>query len=187
MYKTEKLILYVLEENLRYTSFLPVIYICLCLNFDLVQLSGFKMEVIETAYAGHAKVLSSSVDLEKFPDGNIKCVSFFFLFLAITFLSISLFKMLSFFFSCLQVLYVLVAMGLSMRLSLFLSFVLSLWKMNWNTILLYCTCVDIFFAYTTYKTSVRWDCSHCSHIEATSFSSWLWLEQQLFIVVWTSK
>jgi len=71
----------VLEENLRYTSFLPVIYICLRLNFDLVQLSGFKMEVIETAYAGHAKVLSSTVDLKKFPDGNINCVSFsFFLF-----------------------------------------------------------------------------------------------------------
>jgi hypothetical protein len=73
--------MYVLEENLRYASFLPVIYICLRLNFDLVQLSGFKMEVIETAYAGHAKVLSFS-----------------FFFLAIKFLSILLFKMLSFFF-----------------------------------------------------------------------------------------
>ncbi|AQK50826.1 Sphingoid long-chain bases kinase 1 [Zea mays] len=31
------------------------------------------MEVIETAYAGHAKVLSSTVDLKKFPDGII-CV-----------------------------------------------------------------------------------------------------------------
>jgi len=78
MYKTmKKYILYVLEENLRYNSFLPVIYICSCLNFDLVQLSGFKMEVIETAYAGHAKVLSSTVDLQKFPDGNINCVSLF--------------------------------------------------------------------------------------------------------------
>ena len=86
-----------LEENLRYTSFLPVIYICLRLNFDLVQLSGFKMEVIETAYAGHAKVLSSTVDLKKFPDGNINCVSFSFFFLAIKFLYISLFKMLFFF------------------------------------------------------------------------------------------
>jgi len=87
----------VLEENLRYTSFLPVIYICLRLNFDLVQLSSFKMEVIETAYAGHAKVLSSTVDLKKFPDGNINCVSFSFFFLAIKFLYISLFKMLFFF------------------------------------------------------------------------------------------
>lgn len=62
-----------------------------------MQLSGFKMEVIETAYAGHAKVLSSTVDLKKFPDGNINCVSLFFvffLFLAIKFLSISLFKMI---------------------------------------------------------------------------------------------
>ncbi|XP_066352606.1 sphingoid long-chain bases kinase 1-like [Miscanthus floridulus] len=38
-----------------------------------LKLSGFKMEVIETAYAGHAKVLSSTVDLKKFPDGII-CV-----------------------------------------------------------------------------------------------------------------
>jgi hypothetical protein len=50
------------------------------LNFDLVQLSGFKMEVIETSYAGHAKVLSSTVDLKKFPDGNINCLSFSFFF-----------------------------------------------------------------------------------------------------------
>lgn len=35
------------------------------------------MEVVETAYAGHAKVLASTVDLNKFPDGNINFVSFF--------------------------------------------------------------------------------------------------------------
>jgi hypothetical protein len=40
------------------------------LNFDLVQLSGFTMEVIETAYAGHAKAIASTVDLSKFPDGK---------------------------------------------------------------------------------------------------------------------
>jgi hypothetical protein len=31
------------------------------LNFDLLQLSGFMMEVIETAYAGHAKAIASTV------------------------------------------------------------------------------------------------------------------------------
>jgi diacylglycerol kinase family enzyme len=41
-----------------------------------VQLSGFMMEVVETAYAGHAKVLASTVDLKKFPDGNIYFISF---------------------------------------------------------------------------------------------------------------
>jgi hypothetical protein len=40
------------------------------LNFDLVQLSGFTMEVIETAYAGHAKAIASTVDLSKIPDGS---------------------------------------------------------------------------------------------------------------------
>ncbi|KAF8712906.1 hypothetical protein HU200_028686 [Digitaria exilis] len=38
-----------------------------------LKLSGFVMEVVETAYAGHAKVLASTVDLNKFPDGII-CV-----------------------------------------------------------------------------------------------------------------
>ncbi|CAL5010140.1 unnamed protein product [Urochloa decumbens] len=38
-----------------------------------LKLSGFLMEVVETAYAGHAKVLASTVDLSKFPDGII-CV-----------------------------------------------------------------------------------------------------------------
>ncbi|TKW08947.1 hypothetical protein SEVIR_6G058200v4 [Setaria viridis] len=38
-----------------------------------LKLSGFMMEVVETAYAGHAKVLASTVDLKKFPDG-IVCV-----------------------------------------------------------------------------------------------------------------
>ncbi|WVZ95045.1 hypothetical protein U9M48_040851 [Paspalum notatum var. saurae] len=38
-----------------------------------LKLSGFTMEVIETAYAGHAKVLASTVDLNKCPDGII-CV-----------------------------------------------------------------------------------------------------------------
>ena len=128
MYKTmKKYILYVLEENLRYNSFLPVIYICSCLNFDLVQLSGFKMEVIETAYAGHAKVLSSTVDLQKFPDGNINCVSLFscsFLFWQSNSFLFH-YSRCYLFFSCLQVLYVLVVMGSSMRSSLFLSFFLS--------------------------------------------------------------
>ncbi|GJN39660.1 hypothetical protein PR202_gb28792 [Eleusine coracana subsp. coracana] len=36
-------------------------------------LSGFTMEVIETAYAGHAKTIASTIDLSKFPDGII-CV-----------------------------------------------------------------------------------------------------------------
>jgi hypothetical protein len=118
--------MYVLEENLRYASFLPVIYICLRLNFDLVQLSGFKMEVIETAYAGHAKVLSSTIDLKKFPDGNINCVSiFFFLFFGNQVPVYFTIQDAIFFFSCLQVLYVLVVMGSSMRSSLFLSFFLS--------------------------------------------------------------
>lgn len=48
----------------------------LSLNFDLVQLSGFAMEVVETAYAGHAKVLASTVDLSTCPDGNINRISF---------------------------------------------------------------------------------------------------------------
>ena len=48
-----------------------------CLNFDLLQLSGFAMEVVETAYAGHAKVLASTVDLSTCPDGNINCISAF--------------------------------------------------------------------------------------------------------------
>ncbi|KAL6857027.1 hypothetical protein ACP4OV_018409 [Aristida adscensionis] len=38
-----------------------------------LKLSGFMMEVVETAYAGHAKILASTVDLNKFPDGII-CV-----------------------------------------------------------------------------------------------------------------
>ncbi|KAL6659317.1 hypothetical protein ACP70R_003357 [Stipagrostis hirtigluma subsp. patula] len=38
-----------------------------------LKLSGFMMEVVETAYAGHAKVLASTVDLNKCPDGII-CV-----------------------------------------------------------------------------------------------------------------
>ncbi|TVU42756.1 hypothetical protein EJB05_09177 [Eragrostis curvula] len=45
----------------------------LLFNFDLVQLSGFTMEVIETAYAGHAKAIASTVDLSNCPDGII-CV-----------------------------------------------------------------------------------------------------------------
>jgi len=126
MYKTvQKYILYVLEENLRYASFLPVIYICLRLNFDLVQLSGFKMKVIETAYAGHAKVLSSTVDLKKFPDGNINCVSLFSYSFFFCQSSSCLFHYSRcYIFSCLQVLYVLVVMGSSMRSSLFLPFFL---------------------------------------------------------------
>ncbi|CAM0911265.1 unnamed protein product [Alopecurus aequalis] len=38
-----------------------------------LKLSGFAMEVVETAYAGHAKVLASTVDLSTCPDGII-CV-----------------------------------------------------------------------------------------------------------------
>lgn len=38
-----------------------------------LKLSGFVMEVVETAYAGHAKVLASTVDLTTCPDGII-CV-----------------------------------------------------------------------------------------------------------------
>ncbi|XP_062196032.1 sphingoid long-chain bases kinase 1-like [Phragmites australis] len=38
-----------------------------------LKLSGFVMEVVETAYAGHAKVLASTVDINKCPDGII-CV-----------------------------------------------------------------------------------------------------------------
>uniref|UniRef100_A0A0A9GEU5 DAGKc domain-containing protein n=1 Tax=Arundo donax TaxID=35708 RepID=A0A0A9GEU5_ARUDO len=38
-----------------------------------LKLSGFVMEVIETAYAGHAKAIASTVDLSKCPDGII-CV-----------------------------------------------------------------------------------------------------------------
>lgn len=49
----------------------------LSLNFDLAQLSGFAMEVVETAYAGHAKVLASTVDLSTCPGGNMNRVSVF--------------------------------------------------------------------------------------------------------------
>ncbi|KQJ95412.1 hypothetical protein BRADI_3g17050v3 [Brachypodium distachyon] len=38
-----------------------------------LKLSGFTMKVVETAYAGHAKVLASTVDLSTCPDGII-CV-----------------------------------------------------------------------------------------------------------------
>ncbi|TVU42757.1 hypothetical protein EJB05_09178 [Eragrostis curvula] len=38
-----------------------------------LKLSGFTMEVIETAYAGHAKAIASTVDLSNCPDGII-CV-----------------------------------------------------------------------------------------------------------------
>jgi hypothetical protein len=47
------------------------------LNFDLVQLSGFTMEIIETAYAGHAKAIASTVDLSKIPDGKVIYVTVF--------------------------------------------------------------------------------------------------------------
>lgn len=109
-----------------------------------MQLSGFKMEVIETAYAGHAKVLSSTVDLKKFPDGNINCVSLFFCFLSFFGNQVPVyFTIQDDIFPCLQVLYVLVAMGSSMRSSLFPSFFLFVKKINWNTVLFYCTWVDI--------------------------------------------
>jgi hypothetical protein len=42
-----------------------------------VQLAGFAMEVVETAYAGHAKVLASTVDFTTCPDGNINCTFVF--------------------------------------------------------------------------------------------------------------
>lgn len=65
------------------------------------------MEVVETAYAGHAKVLASTVDLNKFPDGNINFVSFYFAnFHNVILLHYSMCCI----FSCLQVLYMLVVM-----------------------------------------------------------------------------
>jgi hypothetical protein len=42
-----------------------------------VQLSGFAMEVVETAYAGHAKELASTVDFSTCPDGNINYIFLF--------------------------------------------------------------------------------------------------------------
>ncbi|GLJ56160.1 hypothetical protein SUGI_1205580 [Cryptomeria japonica] len=39
----------------------------------IFQLAGFKLEVVETESAGHARTLASKVDLSKFPDGII-CV-----------------------------------------------------------------------------------------------------------------
>ena len=35
------------------------------------------MEVVETEYAGHAKVLASTVDLSTCPDGNTNSISVF--------------------------------------------------------------------------------------------------------------
>ena len=52
------------------------------------------MEVVETAYAGHAKVLASTVDLNKCPDGNTSFI-FFFLQISIMCHLVSLFNMLS--------------------------------------------------------------------------------------------
>jgi hypothetical protein len=97
-------------EDHKYASLVPLpIIIFLHLNFDLLQLSGFMMEVVETAYAGHAKVLASTVDLNKCPDGNTNFVFFFCKFPSCAILfHYSICCLLS----CLQVLYVLVAMEL---------------------------------------------------------------------------
>ena len=53
------------------------------------------MEVNETAYAGHAKILASTVDLNKCPDGNTNFV-FFLLQISIMCHFVSLFNILLF-------------------------------------------------------------------------------------------
>ena len=101
------------------------------------------MEVVETAYAGHAKVLASTVDLNKCPDGNTSFI-FFFLQISIMCHFVSLFNILLF-----TGILCVGGDGIVNEVSSVPMF-LSLYELNQDTILLCCFWVIFFFAFSTY-------------------------------------